>query len=68
MPLKLIQSDMFRKFLYDLDPGFIAPDVKLIKQIIHCVYNHTYPQIVQYIENHAVSVNLTTDFWTARNR
>jgi hypothetical protein len=23
MPLKLIQSDMFQKFLYDLDPGFI---------------------------------------------
>jgi len=59
---------MFRKFLYDLDPGFIAPDVKLIKQIIHRAYNHTYPQIVQYIENHAVSVNLTTDLWTAQNR
>ena len=58
---------MFQKFLYDLDPGFIVPDVKLVKQIIHRAYNHTFPLIVKYIEDHAISVNLTTDLWTARN-
>jgi hypothetical protein len=26
------------------------------------------PLIMEYIENHAISVNLTTDLWTARNR
>ena len=59
---------MFRKFLHNLDPGFVVPDVKLVKQIIHRAYNHTYPLIVEYVENHAISVNLTTDLWTARNR
>ncbi|GBB89819.1 hypothetical protein RclHR1_16630004 [Rhizophagus clarus] len=68
MPLKLVQSEMFKKFLHDLDPGFIVPDVKLIKKIIHSAYNYTLPLIVQYIEDHAISVNLTTDLWTARNR
>ena len=68
MPLRLVQSENFRRFLYDLDPGFIVPDVKLVKQIIHCAYNHTLSLIVQYIEDHAISVNLTTDLWTARNR
>ena len=46
----------------------MVPDVKLVKQIIHRAYNHTLPLIMEYIENHAISVNLTTDLWTARNR
>ena len=68
IPLRFVQSEMFRKFLHNLDPGFVVPDVKLVKQIIHRAYNHTYPLIVEYVENHAISVNLTTDLWTARNR
>lgn len=68
IPLKVVQSEKFRKLLQDLDPAFIVPDVKLVKQIIHRAYNHTLPQIKEYIENHAISVNLTTDLWTARNR
>ena len=44
------------------------PDVKLVKQIIYRAYNYTYPLIVEYIEKHAISVNLTTDLWTSRNR
>ncbi|GBC01802.1 hypothetical protein RclHR1_43340001, partial [Rhizophagus clarus] len=55
MLLKLVQSEMFKKFLHDLDPGFIVPDVKLIKKIIHSAYNYTLPLIVQYIEDHAIS-------------
>ncbi len=58
---------MFKKFLYDLDPEFVIPDVKLMKKIIHYMYNHTYSLIIQYIKNHAISVNLTTDLWTAWN-
>src|SRR4051812_2408591 len=67
MPLKVVQSEIFRKFLYDLDPGFVIPDVKLVKQVIHCAFNYTLTLVVQYIEDHAISVNLTTDLWTARN-
>ncbi len=46
IPLKLVQSKMFKKFLYDLDPGFVILDVKLMKKIIHCMYNHTYLLII----------------------
>jgi len=56
---------MFQKFLHELDLAFLVPDVKLIKQIIHHAYNYTLPLIIQYIEMHAISVNLTTDLWTA---
>jgi hypothetical protein len=68
IPLKIVQSEKFRKLLQDLDPAFIVPDVKLVKQIIHRAYNHILPLIMEYIENHAISVNLTTDLWTAQNR
>ncbi|CAI2200473.1 1111_t:CDS:2, partial [Funneliformis geosporum] len=66
--IKEKSSEMFRGFLHDLDPGFIVPDVKLMKQIIHCTYNHTFPLIIQYIEDHVILINLTTDLWTAQNR
>ncbi len=65
IPLNVAKSEMFQKFLHELDPAFLVPDVKLIKQIIHHAYNYTLPLIIQYIEMHAISVNLTTDLWTA---
>jgi len=68
IPLKFVQSEMFQKFLHDLDSAFVVPNVKLVKQIIHCAYNHTYSLIVEFIKKHAISVNLTTDLWTAQNR
>jgi len=68
IPLKVVQSEKFWKFVHDLDPAFIVPDVKLVKQIIHRAYNHILPLVIQYIKDHAISVNLTTDLWTAQNR
>ena len=65
IPLNVAKSEMFQKFLHELDLAFLVPDVKLIKQIIHCAYNYTLSPIIQYIEVYAISVNLTTDFWTA---
>ena len=47
---------------------FNIPDIKLIKQTIHNAYNHTLPLIQKFIENNSISVSLTTDMWTARNR
>jgi len=51
-----------------LDPAFIIPDVKLIKQIIHKSYNYTRPLLQEFLHNNSISVCLTTDMWTARNR
>jgi hypothetical protein len=51
-----------------LDPAFKIPNVKLIKQTIHSAYNHTLPLIQRFIEENAISVSLTTDMWTGRNR
>ncbi|PKY59844.1 hypothetical protein RhiirA4_482950 [Rhizophagus irregularis] len=61
-------SQSFRKFIKELDPAFIIPDVKLVKQIIHRSYNSTFPLVQEFINNNSISINLTTDMWTGRNR
>ena len=67
-PLTVVKSEAFRKFLKELDPAFILPDVKLVKQIIHKAYNYTLPCVQEFVDNNAISVCLTTDMWTARNQ
>jgi hypothetical protein len=67
-PLNITQSKSFQKFIKELDPAFDIPNVKLIKQTIQSAYNHTLPLIQKFIEDNAISVNLTTDMWTGRNR
>lgn len=67
-PLNITQSKSFRNFIKELDPAFKIPDVKLIKQTIQEAYNYTLPLIQQFVEDNAVSVSLTTDMWTGRNR
>src|SRR5215469_16999888 len=66
--LNVVQSEYFRKFIKGLDPAFIIPDVKLIKQIIHKSYNNSIILIQNFLENNSISVSLTTDMWTGRNR
>ena len=67
-PLNIAQSESFQKFIKELDPAFKIPSVKLIKQIIQEAYNYTLPLIQQFIENNSISISLTTDMWTGRNR
>jgi len=67
-PLNIIQSKSFRKFIKELDPAFTIPETKLIKQTIQSAYNHTLPLIQEFVENNSISVSLTTDMWTAKNR
>ena len=66
--LMTTQSKYFQELIKELDPAFKIPDTKLIKQIIHKAYNHTYPLIKEFLDKNAISVSLTTDMWTARNR
>ncbi|CAB4439594.1 unnamed protein product [Rhizophagus irregularis] len=67
-PLNIVHSESFRKFIKELDPAFIIPDVKLVKQIIHRSYNSTFPLVQEFINNNSISINLTTDMWTGQNR
>ncbi|GBC10070.1 hypothetical protein RclHR1_09310005 [Rhizophagus clarus] len=67
-PLNITQSKFFQKFIKELDLAFDIPNVKLIKQTIHSTYNHTLPLIQKFVEKNAISVSLTTDMWTGRNR
>ena len=63
-----MKSESFHKLIKELDPAFSIPSVKLVKQIIHKAYNITFPLIQQFLDNNSISVCLTTDMWTARNR
>ncbi|CAB5357250.1 unnamed protein product [Rhizophagus irregularis] len=60
-PLNIVHLESFRKFIKELDPAFIMPDVKLVKQIIHRSYNSTFPLVQEFINNNSISINLTTD-------
>jgi hypothetical protein len=67
-PLIIVQSESFRKFIKDLDPAFTIPGTKLVKQIIHKSYNYTFPTIQEFVKKNSISVCLTLDMWTGKNR
>ena len=67
-PLSISKSESFRKFIKELDPAFNIPDVRLIKTTIQEAYNYTYPLIQKFVSDNSISISLTTDMWTARNR
>ncbi len=67
-PLSVVQSESFKKLIKELDPAFVMPDVKLVKQIIHKSYNNTLSLVQEFLNSNAISVSLTTDMWTAKNR
>lgn len=46
----------------------MVPEAKTVKAIVHQAYNFTYPKMVEQIGKEAVSVALTADLWTGRNR
>ena len=68
IPLNVVQSEHFHKLIKELDPAFVLPDVKSIKQLIHKAYNNTIVVIQDFLENYSTLVSLTTDMWTGRNR
>jgi hypothetical protein len=68
IPLNVVHSEVFCKLIKNLDSVFFILNVKLIKQIIHKAYNHSINLIQEFLDNNLVSVNLTTDMWTGRNR
>ena len=67
-PFSVVNSTSFRAFCNELDPAFLVPEAKTIKATIHKAYNYIQPKMIEQIIKEAISVSLTTDLWTGRNR
>ena len=67
-PFSVVNSPSFRIFCSELNPAFLVPEAKTIKAMIHQVYNFIHPKMIEQIEKEAISVALTADLWTGRNR
>ena len=67
-PLHTVQSEAFRRFIYELDPAFMMPSEETVKKIIYDAYNYSFPQFKEMLLTQATSISLTMDLWTARNR
>ena len=67
-PLHTVQSEAFRRFIYELDPAFTMPCPETVKRIIYEAFNYSFPQLKDMLLTQATSVSLTMDLWTARNR
>ena len=52
----------------ELDPGFIMPCQKSIRNIIDDAFDYTSPQLKTLMKNEATSVSLTLDLWTSKSR
>ena len=66
--MHIVQSEAFRRFIYELDPAFMMPSEKTVKKIIYDAYNYSFPQFKEMLLTQATSISLTMDLWTARNR
>ena len=67
-PLHTVQSEAFRRFIYELDPAFTMPCQETVKNIIYKAFDYSFPQLKEMLSTQATSVSLTMDLWTARNR
>jgi hypothetical protein len=67
-PLNTVNSEAFRRFIYELDPAFTMPCQETVKNIIYEAFNYSFPQLKEILLTQTTSVSLTMDLWTARNR
>ena len=68
LPLHIVKSEAFRRFIYELDSAFTMPCPETVKNIIYEAFNYSFPQLKQILSTQATFVSLTMDLWTARNR
>ncbi|CAB5337003.1 unnamed protein product [Rhizophagus irregularis] len=45
LPIHTVQSEAFRRFIYELDPVFTMPCEETVRKIIHEAYNYSFPQL-----------------------
>ncbi|CAG8453870.1 9998_t:CDS:2, partial [Scutellospora calospora] len=67
-PFNLVSSQFFCEFVKELDPMFILPSKKRIKQTIYMLYNQCAGSMQEKLQNSVITCSLTTDLWTARNK
>jgi hypothetical protein len=68
IPINVVQSEAFRRFIHEFDPAFTMPCRETVKNIICEAYNYSFPCLKEMLSIQATSVSLTMDLWTARNR
>ena len=68
VPIHIVQSEVFRRFIYELDPAFTMPCEETVKKTICEAYNYSFPNLKEMLLTQATSVSLTMDLWTARSR
>jgi hypothetical protein len=52
----------------ELDPRFIMPCQKTIRNMIDDAFDYTLPQLKTLMKNEATSASLTLDLWTSKSR
>src|SRR5581483_3522248 len=67
-PLYLLKSPSFRRFINALNENFELPTDKKFRKRILEAYEFSQKQLKQYIQKNAISVSLTCDLWTSRNK
>jgi hypothetical protein len=67
-PLRVVKSSDLKILFKELDPAFIMPCQETIRNMIYEAFNHALPQSKTMINSEAVSISLTLDLWTSRNR
>ncbi|GES76778.1 zinc finger BED domain-containing protein DAYSLEEPER-like [Rhizophagus clarus] len=45
LPIHIIQSKAFQRFIYELDPAFMMPCEETVRKIIYETYNYSFPQL-----------------------
>ncbi|GBB97441.1 hypothetical protein RclHR1_29990001 [Rhizophagus clarus] len=65
-PIHVIKSADLKMLFKELDPGFIMPCQKSIRNIIDDAFDYTSPQLKTLMKNEATSVSLTLDLWTSK--
>ena len=63
MCFSLLNEESFLELVYLLDPRYVPPDRKTIRERIEVEYQSAFETIKKILKN--VSVNLTCDIWTS---
>lgn len=67
-PIHVVKSVDLKILFKELDPGFIMPCQKTIRNMIDDAFDYTSPQLKSLMKNEATSVSLTLDLWTSKSR
>ena len=67
-PFCLVTNEAFRKFLNILNFSFNIPYENTIQTLLESSYQYTEQKLKILLETDAITVSLTTDFWTLRSQ